>query len=140
MTNFSFFLDASSIGQYRAKVCTQLLQELNPDVNGDFIDENVDAIIKDNPEFFKSFNVVVTSGIGEKSTIALSNLLWEQNVPLIVCNSVGFIASARLQIKEHCIIESHPDNKQSDLRLEEPFKELEDYIHVGEWIFHLYVF
>ena len=109
MINLSFFLDASSIGQCRAKVCTQLLQELNPDVNGDFIDENVDAIIEKNPEFFKTFNIVVTCGISEKSTIALSNLLWEQNVPLIVCNSVGFLASALLQIKEHCIIESHPE-------------------------------
>lgn len=107
-----------------------MLQELNPDVNGDFIDENVDAIIEKNPEFFKTFNVVVTSGLSEKSTIALSNLLWEQNVPLIVCKSVGFVAAARLQIKEHCIIESHPDNKQSDLRLEEPFQELKDYILV----------
>lgn len=51
----NFFLEPSSLGQSRAKCCTQFLQELNPDVNGECIDENVDTIIANNPEFFKNF-------------------------------------------------------------------------------------
>ena len=34
----------------------------------------------------------------------------------------------RLQIREHTIIESHPENILQDLRLNEPFKELVDFM------------
>lgn len=35
----NFFLDESSLGGSRAKVCCELLQELNPDVRGNYIAE-----------------------------------------------------------------------------------------------------
>ncbi len=35
---------------------------------------------------------------------------------------------ARLQIKEHTIIESHPDNQNLSFRLVDPFPELENYL------------
>ena len=124
----NFFLESTSIGQSRAKYCTQYLQELNPDVNGEYIDENVDAIIANNPEVFKNFSVVITCGLNEKSLIKLSNLLWDLEIPLMASMSVGFFGSARLQIKEHCVIETHPDNKHLDLRLEEPFETLKEYV------------
>lgn len=57
----------------------------------------------------------------------LSNLLWNLNIPLISCKSVGFIGSARVQVKEYCVIETHPDNKHHDLRLEEPFESLREH-------------
>lgn len=130
---FSFFLDTSCVGQSRAKSSMQLLQELNPDVTSDFLDESVDSIIENNPEFFISFNVVVASSLKEKTLIALSQLLWNHNIPLVYCRSVGFIASARLQYKEHCIIETHPDNKQFDLRLEQPFPALLNHLEVSNY-------
>lgn len=116
------------MGQSRAKHCTQLLQELNPDVNGEFIDENVDTIISNNPEFFQNFSVVVSCGLNEKTLIRLSNLLWDQNIPFMACKSIGFLGSARLQIKEYCVIETHPDNKHQDLRLEEAFETLVEHV------------
>ena len=140
----NFFLEPSSIGQSRAKHCTQYLQELNPDVNGEFIDENVDTIIANNPEFFKNFSVVVACGLSEKSLIKLSNLLWELNTPFIACKSIGFFGSARIQVKEYCVIETHPDNKHQDLRLEEPFETLKEHIENIElgpkvpWLIVLY--
>jgi NEDD8-activating enzyme E1 regulatory subunit len=140
----NFFLEPSSLGQSRAKHSTQYLQELNPDVNGEFIDENVEIIIANNPEFFKNFSVVVSCGLGEKSLIKLSNLLWELNIPLMACRSVGFIGAARIQVKEYCVIETHPDNKHHDLRLEEPFASLKEHIENIElgpkvpWLIVLY--
>lgn len=124
----NFFLESSSLGQSRAKHCTQFLQELNPDVNGEYIDENVDTIIANNPEFFKNFSVVVSCGLNEKSIIKLSNLLWDLGIPFISCNSVGFLGSARIQVKEYCAIEVHPDSKRHDLRLEDPFATLKEYV------------
>lgn len=127
---FSFFLDQSSLGLSRAKCSKQLLQELNSDVNGDYVDDNIETILQNNPDFFKSFNVVVASGIKEKCLIELSEHLWELNIPFVFCRSVGFFATARLQFKEHCIVETHPDNKQSDLRLEHPFETLKEHLEV----------
>lgn len=123
----NFFLEPSSLGQSRAKCCTQYLQELNPDVNGESIDENIDAIMTNNSDFFQNFSVVIACGLYEKSLIKLSNILWDFNIPLITCRSVGFIGSARIQVKEHCVIETHPDNDFFDLRLEEPFEALKEY-------------
>ncbi|XP_058458632.1 nedd8-activating enzyme E1 regulatory subunit [Malaya genurostris] len=124
----NFFLDSASVGQPRAKSATQLLQELNPDVHGDHVEENVDQLIESQPDFFKTFDVVVATAVNERTTVRLSNLLWDQHIPFIVCRSLGFYGVARLQIKEHCIVESHPDSRQSDLRLEHPFEALKKHM------------
>uniref|UniRef100_A0A336LIK4 NEDD8-activating enzyme E1 regulatory subunit n=1 Tax=Culicoides sonorensis TaxID=179676 RepID=A0A336LIK4_CULSO len=124
----NFFLDITSLGQTRAKCTAKFLQELNPDVNGDFIDESIDHILQVNPEFFKNFDVVVATSLDERTIVTLSNLLWDLNIPLVICRSVGFLGSIRVQIKEHCVVETHPDNRQSDLRLEQPFLSLKEHI------------
>lgn len=63
-----------------------------------------------------------------RSLHSLSSHLWNNNVPLIVCTSYGFIGCIRLQVSEHCIIESHPDNLLEDLRLDKPFHGLKEYM------------
>lgn len=45
-----------------------------------------------------------------------------------MCVSYGFIGSIRLQVSEHCIIESHPDNLLEDLRLDKPFDGLKEFM------------
>lgn len=111
----------------------QLLQELNPDVSSDYLDESVETILDNNPEFFGSFKVVIASSLKENTLIALSRLLWSKNIAFVYCRSVGFIASARLQFIEHYIVETHPDNKQTDLRLDHPFDTLEQYLNVNKF-------
>lgn len=110
----------------------QLLQEMNPDVSSDYLDESVETVLENNPEFFSTFKVVIASSLKEKTLVALSRLLWNQNIPFVYCRSVGFISSARLQFKEHFVVETHPDNRQSDLRLEQPFEGLQKYFDVFE--------
>ena len=39
--------------------------------------------------------------------------------------STGYL---RLAVKEHCVVESHPDNAHEDLRLDVPFSELSDFV------------
>lgn len=63
-----------------------------------------------------------------RSLILLSQRLWELNIPLIVCRSIGFIAYMRIQIKEHTVIETHPDNETPDLRLDKPFETLKKHL------------
>ncbi|XP_017844332.1 nedd8-activating enzyme E1 regulatory subunit [Drosophila busckii] len=140
----NFFLDASYLGKSKALACMQLLQELNPDVNGDYVDESVDYILSNRPNFFESFDLVIASNLNERSLLQLANRLWESNVPLVYCRSLGMLGSIRLQLKEHCIVEAHPDNRQFDLRLEHPFDALREHLESTEvtskvpWLLVLY--
>ena len=122
--------------------------ELNADVKGDYIEETCDQLLSNNPDFFYTFSVVIATGLTEKyvhyktnwynaylvsysshrSLHSLSTNLWQNNVPLVVCVSYGFIGSIRLQVSEHCIIESHPDNLLEDLRLDKPFSGLKEFM------------
>ncbi|KAH8365989.1 hypothetical protein KR093_007972 [Drosophila rubida] len=142
----NFFLDSSYLGQSKALACKQLLQELNPDVDGDYVDESVDYILANRPNFFDSFNLVIASNLNEQSLLLLANRLWESNVPFVYCRSLGMLGTIRLQLKEHCVVEAHPDNRQFDLRLEQPFEALREHLETTEvtnkepWLLVLYKF
>ncbi|XP_076295224.1 nedd8-activating enzyme E1 regulatory subunit APP-BP1 isoform X2 [Lasioglossum baleicum] len=124
----NFFLEADSIGKSRAQVAMQMLLELNSDVRGDYIDEEPEQILYNSPDFFNNFTVVVATSLTEKSLILLSQRLWKLNIPLIVCRSIGFIGYLRIQVKDHTIIETHPDNETPDLRLDKPFETLKNHL------------
>ncbi|CAK9828110.1 NEDD8-activating enzyme E1 regulatory subunit [Anthophora retusa] len=124
----NFFLEADSVGKSRAQVATQMLLELNSDVRGDYIDEEPEQILYNSPDFFNNFTVVIATSLAEKSLILLSQRLWELNIPLIVCRSIGFIAYMRVQVKEHTVVETHPDNEIPDLRLDRPFETLKKHL------------
>uniref|UniRef100_A0A8D8T1H8 NEDD8-activating enzyme E1 regulatory subunit n=1 Tax=Cacopsylla melanoneura TaxID=428564 RepID=A0A8D8T1H8_9HEMI len=124
----NFFLDVDSIGKSRAQVATQLLLEMNADCQGDFVDENPHTLMTNDPNFFQAFSLVVTTNLPETTLIELSKTLWNLNIPLLACRSYGFIGSIRLQISEHTVIESHPDNTNPDLRLDKPWPSLLEYI------------
>ncbi|KAH9493174.1 NEDD8-activating enzyme E1 regulatory subunit [Bulinus truncatus] len=123
----NFFLTVDSIGKSRAQVATEFLSELNEDVAGDFLEEDVDDLLHKNPSFFSAFTTVIATQLPEKTLLSLGKVLWERNIPLVVCRCYGFIGYLRIVIKEHTIIESHPDNSHEDLRLDRPFKGLSEY-------------
>lgn len=128
----NFYVEKEAIGSSKSECCMRLLQELNPDVNGDHLDESIDSLLETRSEFFQSFDVVIASNIKEVTLKNLSNLLWDYNIPLVYCRSLGFVGSIRLQFKEHCVIEPHPDNKQLDLRIENPFTALKEHLESSE--------
>ncbi|XP_074640964.1 NEDD8-activating enzyme E1 regulatory subunit-like isoform X2 [Tubulanus polymorphus] len=125
----NFFLDKDSIGKSRAQVAMTNLQELNEDVSGDFVEESVEQLLEklDNPDFFLTFSCVIATDLAEKTLLSLANYLWDHNIPLLVCRSYGMIGYLRLAVKEHTVIESHPDSAFEDLRLDRPFPGLVDY-------------
>jgi amyloid beta precursor protein binding protein 1 len=63
-----------------------------------------------------------------RTLIPLSKKLWDLEIPLIVCRSYGFIGYIRVQVTEHTVIETHPDNQIPDLRLDKPFPSLKKYV------------
>ncbi|ROT76495.1 NEDD8-activating enzyme E1 regulatory subunit [Penaeus vannamei] len=124
----NFFVDGESIGRPRGEVALHLLLELNPDVRGTFVDQAVDEILDNQPDFFSPFTCVIATCLPESTLLSLSKVLWDANIPLLVVRSYGMIGYIRVQIEEHTVIESHPDNEMPDLRLDRPFPALQKYM------------
>ncbi|VVC89525.1 unnamed protein product [Leptidea sinapis] len=125
----NFFLEHSSKGLNRAEETIRLLLELNDAVRGHTVHDPPDQILQENPDFFKTFSVVIATHLSEKTIKDLSQHLWDINIPFILCKSVGFLGLFRIQVKEHPIIETHPENEQVDLRLDIPFPALSEYLN-----------
>lgn len=117
----NFYLDRNSIGQSRAKAATELLLELNEDVCGDYIEDSMDNLLDKCATFFNMYRVVIATNLPEKSLLRLAAVLWDSDIPLVVCRSYGLIAYIRLVLREHTVVESHPDNVLDELRLDRPF-------------------
>lgn len=124
----NFFLDSESIGESRAECTAYYLCKLNVDVLGDYIETSPDYILSNPDAFFTEFDLVIATDLSEKMLIAFSQRMWRLNIPLIVCRTIGFLGYIRLQVKEHTVIESHPDNENPDLRLSNPWPELESHL------------
>lgn len=103
--------------------------ELNPDVHGDYVNEDIEQVLENNPEFMNTFSIIVATELKERTLIQLSNKLWELDIPFLNCRSYGFLGYIRIQLKEHTVIESHPENQTLDLRLDKPFPTLVDHIN-----------
>jgi amyloid beta precursor protein binding protein 1 len=123
----NFFLDGNSIGQSRAQATTDFLLELNEDVCGDYIEDTVENLLEKCATFFNTYQLVIATNLPERSLLRLAAVLWENDIPLLVCRSFGLIGYIRLVVKEHTVIESHPDNVHDDLRLDRPFPGLIQY-------------
>lgn len=59
----NFLVSASSLGEPRAKVVTELLQELNESVSGSYVEEVPEVLIADNPQFFAGFDLVIATQV-----------------------------------------------------------------------------
>jgi len=124
----NFFLDPDSIGGNRGEVAMRLLLEMNHEVRGDFVKESVEQVLESNMNFFSFFSLVISCGLPEKPLLQLSKVLWKENIPLLVLKTSGFLGYIRLQMRDHVIVETHPDNRTADLRLDEPWPELEAWL------------
>ncbi|CAG0913132.1 unnamed protein product [Notodromas monacha] len=124
----NFFLNKQSIGKNRGEMACGLLSELNSDVRGNFVDDSVEQLLVNSPSFFDEFQLIVANDLSEKTICDLSERLWASDIPLILIKSVGFVGYMRIQLREHTVIESHPDNAVEDLRLLNPFSELKSYL------------
>ncbi|KAM9301535.1 NEDD8-activating enzyme E1 regulatory subunit [Gastrophryne carolinensis] len=126
----NFFLTRNNIGKSRAQAAMELLQELNEDVTGNFVAEHPDQLLDSDPSFFNKFTVVIATQLPESTLLRLAETLWNASIPLLICRAYGFVGYMRVVIKEHTVIESHPDNALEDLRLDQPFSELQEHLQL----------
>jgi len=124
----NFFVTADDIGDNRGEVTTKLLLEMNHDVTGDFVDESVEQVLEQNPDFFKRFSLVVTCDLPARPLLQIADKLYLQHIPLLVVKISGFIGYIRLQVAEHVVVESHPDETLPDLRLDRPWTQLDEFL------------
>jgi len=121
----NFFVTSNDLGRPRAEVVRDLIIEMNPeDCIGSFRVADPKDIIQNEPGFFKEFSLIIATQLDSVTLLALSQICWGSNIPLVIVRSYGYIGYMRLQLKDHEIIESKPDTKLFDLRLSNPFPEL----------------
>lgn len=136
------FIPHSCIGKSRGESVRKMLLDLNDEVSGEVhpLETYLPHIPQSNLEcetvgdfthdlgFWKQFNCIIASGFLYIDQITrLSKLCWTINVPLILCKSIGFLGSMRSQIREHLIVETHPDNVLPDFNIDKPFHDLKQY-------------
>jgi len=127
-TGNNFFVSYDALGKSRAKVVTELLKELNEDIQTAIgRDEDLLSLIEKNPDFVKEFNVVVATELPPQAVERLAEACWRHQVPLLIARAYGLVASLRLQSPEHTIVELKPDFAPEDLRLSDPFPELQQF-------------
>uniref|UniRef100_A0A2K5US12 NEDD8-activating enzyme E1 regulatory subunit n=1 Tax=Macaca fascicularis TaxID=9541 RepID=A0A2K5US12_MACFA len=122
-----FFSNIYMLRKNRAEAAMEFLQELNSDVSGSFVEESPENLLDNDPSFFCRFTVVVATQLPESTLLRLADVLWNSQIPLLICRTYGLVGYMRIIIKEHPVIESHPDNALEDLRLDKPFPELREH-------------
>nr|XP_019049437.1 amyloid beta protein binding protein 1 [Kwoniella bestiolae CBS 10118]OCF28367.1 amyloid beta protein binding protein 1 [Kwoniella bestiolae CBS 10118] len=125
----NFFLHPDSVGSPIAEQSVKYLKELNPAVDGS--PRELSSLLVSEPEFFTSFTLILASNIEPAFELQLADLLWDSNVggpdiPLIAIRNSGFIGRVEIQLREHSVVDTHPDTTHT-LRLDEPFPSLEEH-------------
>ena len=115
--NNNFFVDVHSLGRPRAEVVTELMLEMNAEVKGEAIVKDVREILKGDLNFFNQFSIVIVCepSLPVQDLLPLAAHLWTANIPLVLMQTKGLLGSARLQVREHAIVESHPGSDKYDL-------------------------
>ncbi|CAM9513780.1 unnamed protein product [Pylaiella littoralis] len=123
----NFFVGPEHVGLSRAKVATELLCEMNPDVKGEYVHEDPDSQMNKDPAFFSKFSLVIASQLHEATLRKMASLCWENSVPFLHVRSYGFLGHVRLALRGHCVVESKPEGNKPDLRISQPWPELLEY-------------
>ncbi|KAI9138832.1 NEDD8-activating enzyme E1 regulatory subunit [Paraphysoderma sedebokerense] len=128
----NFFVRADDLGRSKAETVTELLCELNEDVDGQAVVEDPVELIENNPSFFSSFTLIVVTGFLSPSALLKLSKICDTNtpkpIPMIVVRTCGFVGLFRTVVKEHPVVETHPENVK-DLRLDAPWPELIEFVN-----------
>eukprot|EP00398_MALV-I-01_sp_L67-1_P000990 gene990-342_t len=125
----NFFVEGEALGQSRAECCTRLLKELNPDVQGNYVNESVAKILETKPEFLEQFQLVIACRLDDTLQQKVEEKCRQAGVPVVIQNILGFFGQLRLCLMEHCVVEGKPDNEVVDLRILNPFPQLSELVN-----------
>ncbi|KAF8450128.1 hypothetical protein BGX38DRAFT_1184591 [Terfezia claveryi] len=120
----NFFVDAEGVGLPRAEYTCKYLSELNPDVQGSYINDSLSNLITSDPTFISTHGItaiILCSPLPSHLVHTLQVMNPDLAIFHVYC--VGFISSLRIFLPELRIVETHPDSL-IDLRLFNPWVEL----------------
>ncbi|KFH42334.1 NEDD8-activating enzyme E1 regulatory subunit-like protein [Hapsidospora chrysogenum ATCC 11550] len=127
----NFFLDESSRGRSRAECCTELLLELNPEVEGHWWPEpNASSTFDGFLQTSEPFTTIMYSmPISPERLRLLQEYGKEHQTPLVAIHSVGFYGYFSVSLPgTFPIVDTHPDETATtDLRLLSPWPELSEF-------------
>lgn len=123
----NFFLREADITLRRCRASMPLLLELNPSVQVEFIEEDPKVVCTNRDvNFWEQYDLIVIGKYDPDVFGILKRMVYSLNIPIVVLDSVGFYGMVEICVKEHTVIESHP-NSLIDLRLDTPWKGLSEY-------------
>ncbi|KAL0476307.1 E1 ubq [Acrasis kona] len=111
----------------RAEVVSQIIAELNPEVQGSFLASDPDEVLESSPTFLERFNFIIASNMKPQSLKKLAQFCWDKDKVLIIVRSYGMIGYIRLVSKSHDIVEAKLDQDIDDLRLSNPWPNLQAF-------------
>jgi len=118
------------LGKPRSECCVQLLQELNPDVKGDWFPkqegQSFERLFDGTPQFTM---ILYTAPISKERMDLVEEYGQKQKVPVISIHSAGFYSYFRINLPgTFPIVDTHPDSTATtDLRLLTPWEELSKF-------------
>lgn len=123
----NFFLTETDVGSSIAEAICANLCELNADVRGNAVREDLLKLLNDSG-FWRRFDVVVvTERIRKEQLEKLEGLLWPHNIPLMRVWTCGFSGAVRISRFETAVVDTHDPSPTFDLRLDCPWPELAAY-------------
>jgi len=123
----NFYINKEGIGKNRAEVVSQIIAELNPEVQGSFLASDPDEVLETSPTFLDRFNFIIASNMKPQSLKKLAQFCWDKDKVLIVVRSYGMIGYIRLVSRSHDIVEAKLDQDIDDLRLSNPWPNLQAF-------------
>ncbi|KAF2755440.1 hypothetical protein EJ05DRAFT_502901 [Pseudovirgaria hyperparasitica] len=124
----NFFLEEQHLGGYRAEHTCNLLKELNPDVQGDFITDHIESFLSNQLALKPYTLIMVTSPVKAEILAQISSHASTTGTPIFYIHCVGFYAQFSVHLSPSFpIVDTHPDPLSTqDLRLLTPWPSLLD--------------
>lgn len=128
----NFFLSETSLGNSRAQATASYLQELNPEVTGLGVTENVETFVN-KPNSLALYSLIML--MGPASSVILDKLSLHashHSIPFFYMHSIGFYSHFSVQLPPHYpCVDTHPEPEETeDLRLLKPWPELTTFMRV----------
>ncbi|KAF4971179.1 hypothetical protein FSARC_1901 [Fusarium sarcochroum] len=128
----NFFVDDSWLGKSRAEASTNLLLELNPEVQGEWYpksqDEsfNLEGFLSNSPAFTI---ILYALPLPQDQVQLIQNYAQQHKIPTISVHSVGYYSYFKSTLPgTFPIVDTHPDEvATTDLRLLAPWPELTEF-------------
>ena len=123
-----FFVAPESVGQLKAKVVSEMMKEMNPDVQvGNYLEMSASEFLE-KTDIVSGANLVIACEVDNNIATKLGDICYPTSIPLIVIRQYGLLGYIRLQKRENCIVEPKIAMKKiKDIRVHKPWPELEEY-------------